>query len=93
MEYTVTNVRLEAPMFRALKLRALERGVPAAVLIREAIAAFLDQAAAVPYDWEKERAELLKLCGIGRSRGKPVGTGSTDIDEVVYGIPPRRTKR
>ena len=35
MEYTVTNVRLEAPMFRALKLRALERGVPAAVLIAD----------------------------------------------------------
>ncbi|HEX7899232.1 MAG TPA: ribbon-helix-helix protein, CopG family [Planctomycetota bacterium] len=70
MEYTVTNVRLEAPVFRALKLRALERGVPTAVLIREAIAAYLDQAAAPLYDWEKERAELLKLCGIGRSGGK-----------------------
>ena len=69
MEYTVTNVRLEAPVFRSLKLRALERGVPTAVLIREAIGAYLDQAAA-PYDWEKERAALLKLCGIGRSAGK-----------------------
>ena len=93
MEYTVTNVRLEAPMFRSLKLRALERGVPAAVLIREAIAQYLAQTAAQPYDWEKERAELLKLCGIGRSRGKPVGTASTDIDQVLYGTPPRRTKR
>ena len=93
MEYTVTNVRLEAPMFRSLKLRALERGMPAAVLIREAIAKYLAETAAQPYDWEKERAELLKLCGIGRSGGKAAGTGSTDIDQALYGVPPRRTRR
>ena len=91
MKIVVTNVRLEAPMFRSLKLRALERGVPAAVLIREAIARYLEDAP-LPYDWETERAELLKLCGIGRS-GKPGSTGSTDIDAVLYGARPRRKGR
>ena len=46
MSYVVTNVRLEESVYRALKLRALEKSLPASTLIREAIR--LGEAAAGP---------------------------------------------
>lgn len=88
MRYVVTNVRLEEAMYRALKLRAIEDGVPASMLIREAIRQFLDSRKPAKIDWEHEKAELLKLCGLVKSKGKGACTASTDIDDVLYG--PRR---
>jgi hypothetical protein len=93
MRYIVTNVRLEEPVYRALKLHALERGVPASVVIREAIRERLKSAASKKIDWEHEKAELLKLCGIGRSKGGGVSTASTDLDDVLYGPRRYRPKR
>jgi len=93
MKYCVTNVRLEQPLFRALKLHALEQGVPASVLIRQAIREHLKEAASLKIDWEREKAELLKLCGIGRSKTKGVSTASTDLDGVLYGPRRLRSKR
>jgi predicted DNA-binding protein len=89
MKYIVTNIRLEASMFRSLKLRALQRGVPASVLIREAIEKHLASTELTPEEYERAKADLLRLGGLGRSKGP--GTGSTDIDEVLYG--PRRPRK
>ena len=88
MKYTVTNIRVEAEMLRSIKRLALERGVPASVVIREALRQYLSTPEMSKAEWERERAELLKICGIGRGN---VTTGSTDIDEVLYG--PRRPRR
>ncbi len=71
-------------MLRAIKERALARGVAASVIIREALAKYLEDPGMTNQEWKREKAELLKLCGIARSRGK-VSTGSTDIDDVLYG--------
>ncbi len=93
MKYVVTNVRLEESVYLALKLRALEKRVPASTLIREAIRQFLGAAKPEKIDWEHERAELLKLCGLVRGKGKAARTMSTDIDDVLYGPRRYRPKR
>lgn len=93
MKYVVTNVRLEESVYRSLKLRAFEEGLPASMLIREAIRQFLESKRSAKLDWEHEKAELLKLCGIGKSKGGGVSTASTDIDDVLYGPRRYRPKR
>lgn len=93
MKYVVTNVRLEESVYLALRIRALEKRVPASTLIREAIRQFLGPDAPKPIDWEHERAELLKLCGLIRGKGKAACTASTDIDDVLYGPRRYRPKR
>lgn len=94
MKYAVTNIRIEADMLRSIKLRALERGVPASAIIREALKEYLKEPEMTDAEWERDRAELMKFCGIGRSKGgKGKGTGSTDIDEVLYGPRLYRKKR
>ena len=87
MKFVVTNVRVEASLLRRIKSRALERGVPASVIIREALKQYLATPQVSREHWEREKQSLLKFCGIGRS-GR--GTGSTDIDEVLYGPRGRR---
>ncbi len=91
MKYVVTNVRLEAQMFRSLKLRAVERGVPASVLIREALRGFLTEDPLSKEERERAWQDLMKFAGSGRSKGGAVSTGSTDIDDVLYG--PRLYKK
>lgn len=91
MKYVVTNVRLEAPLLRSIKQRALERGVPASVIIREAVQEYLAAPEIAKADWDKARADLLKLCGLGRSRD--AGRGSVDVDGVLYGPRPPRRRR
>ena len=85
MRYIVTNVRLEPHLFRALKLRALERGVPASAIIRKALEEHLATRELSKAEWERAKAEILKFCGVGRGKERGKGTGSTDIDEVLYG--------
>ena len=92
MRYVVTNVRLEATMMRSLKLRALERGVPVAILIREAIQQFLSAGSLSRTDWKRALDDFLQVCGSARSPGSGPGTGSTDLDDVLYG-PARRRGR
>ncbi len=89
MRYVVTNVRLEETMFRELKLRALERGVPASVVVREALQKYLEEPRLTPAERGRAWKKLLALVGIGRSGSPGKGTGSTDVDDVLYG--PRRT--
>jgi predicted transcriptional regulator len=88
MEYAVTNVRVETEMLRSIKRLALERGVPASVIIREALQRYLSSPEMSKAEWEQAKADLIRVCGIGRGN---VTTGSTDIDEVLYG--PRRPRR
>ena len=92
MRYVVTNVRLEASMLRSVKLRAVQRGVPAAAIIREAIQQYLESPEMTREEREKALRDFLKGCGVPGKPGAPQ-TGSTDIDEVLYGIRPRRRKR
>jgi len=88
MRYVVTNVRLEATMMRSLKLRALERGVPVSVLIREAIERAIAPGQLSEEEYERAWADFTKFIGAGKPKQKGVTTGSTDIDEVLWG--PRR---
>lgn len=77
-------------MMRSLKLRALERGVPVSVLIREAIEGLLVPARLSEAEYERSWDELSRFVGAGRPKYKGVGTGSTDLDETLYG--PRRAR-
>lgn len=88
MKFTVTNIRVEAEMLRSIKRLALERGVPASVVIREALRQYLSSPEMSKAEWERAKADWLRVCGIGRGN---VTTGSTDIDGVLYG--PRRPRR
>jgi hypothetical protein len=85
MKYVITNVRIEAAMLKAIKQRALQEGVPASAVIREALEKHL---AAPPArgDWKASLEDFLSICGSAASAGP--GTGSTDVDEALYG--PRR---
>ena len=86
MNYIVTNIRVEDSMLQEIKRRAVERRVPASVIIREAIREYLASSESSKVDWEREKAELMKFCGIGRSEGgKRISRGSTDVDEFLYG--------
>ena len=93
MSYVVTNVRLEESVYRALKLRALEKSLPASTLIREAIRQYLGASGVGEIDWEHEKAELLKMCGKIGGRGRSARTASTDIDDVLYGPRKYRPKK
>lgn len=78
-------------MFRSLKLRAIERGVPVSVLMREALRNFLADEPLSKQERERAWEDLMKHAGSGRSREGAVSTGSTDIDDVLYG--PRLYKK
>jgi hypothetical protein len=91
MKFVVTNIRVEASMLRSIKLRALERGIPASELIREALRLYLDATPVSREEWDRSWDEFMSFAGSGRSKAKGVSTGSTDIDEVLYG--PIRHKR
>ena len=93
MRYVVTNIRVEASMLRSIKLRALERGIPASELIREALRLYLDSTPVSREEWDRSWDEFMSFGGKWRSKGKGVSTGSTDIDLVLYGSPPRRKKK
>ncbi len=87
MRYVVTNVRIEAPMLKAIKQRALLEGVPASAVIREA----LEKHLASPPErgsWKESLEDFLGACGAAASGGP--GTGSVDVDEVLHG--PRRRR-
>jgi hypothetical protein len=90
MTYVVTNVRLEATMMRSLTLRALERGVPVSVLIREAIEKHLAPVELSKEEYDRAWADFTRFIGSGKPKYRGIGTGSTDIDEVLYG--PRRRR-
>ena len=79
-------------MLRSLKLRAVQQGVPAAAIIREAIKKYLESPELSPQEWDKAMKDFLKVCGV---EGKPGGpqTGSTDIDEALYGTRRNRKSR
>jgi hypothetical protein len=91
MTFVVTDVRLEASMLRSIKRLAVERGVPASVLIREALENYLATPHLSERSWKRELKEFLKVCGVRTAGG--VRHGSTDIDEVLYGPLPRRKRR
>jgi Arc/MetJ-type ribon-helix-helix transcriptional regulator len=93
MKYVVTNIRVEASMLRSIKLRALERGIPASELIREALRQYLASTPVSREEWDRSWDEFMSIAGTGRSKGKGVSTGSTDIDEVLYGLRRRRKNK
>jgi hypothetical protein len=67
--------------------------VPVAILIREAIQQFLAAGSLSRTDWKRALDDFLQVCGSARSPGDGPGTGSTDVDEVLYGPARRRGRR
>lgn len=76
-------------MLKAIKQRALAEGVPASAVIREALERHLATPPARG-DWKEALGDFLSACGAGASGGP--GTGSVDVDEVLYGPRRRRPK-
>ena len=79
-------------MLRSVKLRAVQRGVPAATIIREAVKQYLESPEMTRQERDRALREFLKLCGVEGKPGVPQ-TGSTDVDEVLYGIRRSRKRR